>query len=96
MVHIAVISQELRKEVPYSSLHQMFLIYMVVISSLRLIIVTYEFYAAPMRESFEILLFCLAILLSAASIVMLVYWIKKKKSMPAFDDFSKVDINTIT
>lgn len=27
---------------------------------------------------------------------MLVYWYRKKKTVPEFDDLSKVDINTIT
>lgn len=41
VAHITVISQELRKEIPFTRLHQMFLGYLVAISMLRLGIIIY-------------------------------------------------------
>lgn len=49
-----------------------------------------------MSQRFELFLLILSVSLAATSIFMLVYWVRKKKTMPAFDDLSKVDINTIT
>lgn len=36
LMHIVVVSQELRKEMPFTKLHQLFLMYLVIISSIRL------------------------------------------------------------
>ena len=81
---------------PYTRLHQLFLIYMVVISCLRLAVVAYQFADNNGTGGYETFLFCLAICLAIVSILMLAYWVCNKKNMPMFDDFSKVDINTIT
>ena len=81
---------------PFSKLHQAFLLYLVIISTTRVGLAVDEFNHDSGDKQYGIALLCLAVSLDFVSIFMLTFWFHKKKISPKFDDLSKVDINTIT
>lgn len=51
MLHVAVLGQEIRKEIPFTRLHQTFLLYLLLISLVRLFLSLYFYFYPPADEA---------------------------------------------